>query len=342
MIYNFECDYAEGALSEVMSALCATNLEQTSGYGEDDHCRRARQFICDCMGRDTEVQFVVGGTQANTIVLTAALRPHEAAVCATSGHINTHETGAPEAAGHKVISFPGIDGKISPRDVQRALDEHMPVHTAKPRMVYISQPTEWGTVYSLDELRALYEFTRAHGMYLFIDGARLGCALGRAGADMTLAHMAGNCDVFTIGGTKCGALFGEAIVINAPEIARDIRYIIKQRGAMLAKGRLLGVQFEPLMANGAELYLRASRHACECAQRLAAGFAARGIAMRYDSPTNQIFPILSDRQCDALHSTASFLIMEKAGDGRNVARFVCSWATSDEAVGALLEAIARI
>lgn len=339
MKYNFECDYAEGALPEIMAALANTNLEQTSGYGEDAHCERARALIRELAGRDACVQFVPGGTQANLLVLTAALRPHEAAICASSGHINTHEAGAIEAAGHRVIDAGGRDGKLVPGDIERVLIGHMRTHMAKPRLVYISQPTEWGTVYSLSELRALSECCRAHGLYLYIDGARLGCALTCTG--MTIADVAALCDAFTIGGTKLGALFGEAVVINAPAIAEDFRYIMKQRGALLAKGRLLGVQFERLLAEDG-LYLRAARHSVDCAQRMAAAFVSRGIELRYPSPTNQIFPMLSERQAAILAEVASFLPMEPPCEGRTLYRLVTSWATADEAVEAVLHAIARM
>lgn len=176
MPYNFESDYTEGALPEIMDALVSTNSEQTTGYGADPHCANARRLIQKQIGRNSAVEFSVGGTQANMLVIAAALRPHEAALCADSGHINTHEAGAPEAAGHKVIALSGKNGKIAPADVKKALDAHMPIHTAKPRMVYISQSTEWGTVYTTDELKAMYAFCHENGLYLFIDGARLGCA----------------------------------------------------------------------------------------------------------------------------------------------------------------------
>ena len=339
MIYNFECDYAEGALPEIIEALARTNLEQTSGYGSDPHCEHARAMIRALAGRECFVQFVPGGTQANLLVLTAALRPHEAAICADSGHINTHEAGAIEAAGHRVLSAGGRDGKLAPADIERVLAGQMPPHTVKPRLVYISQPTEWGTVYSLDELRALSSFCREHGLYLYADGARLGCAMACTG--MTLADMAGLCDAFTIGGTKLGALFGEAIVINAPAIAEDFAYIVKQRGALLAKGRLLGVQFERLLAEDG-LYLRAARHSVDCAQRMAAAFAARGLELRYPSPTNQIFPVLDERQAALLARTARFLPMEPPCEGRTLFRLVTSWATRPEAVDAVVAAIERM
>lgn len=335
MIYNLESDYTEGALPEVIEALTRTNYEQTSGYGEDAHCERARQLILSQAGRDAQVFFCVGGTQANLLVLTAALRPHEAALCVDSGHINTHETGAPEAAGHKVIAL-GASDKLTPCDIRRALDAHMPIHTAKPQLVYISQATEWGTAYTLDELRALYALCREQGLYLFIDGARLGC--GMAAAGMALSDIAANCDAFTIGGTKNGALFGEAIVMSAPELAADFGYIMKQRGALLAKGRLLGVQFEALLSD--DLYMRAARHACAAAQRMAAAFKARGIPMWIESPTNQIFPVLDDAQQARLGQVVRFMPMDPLGDGRRIVRLAASWATPDAAVDAVCAAVA--
>lgn len=335
--YNFESDYTEGALPEILDALCATNLEQTTGYGEDAHCARARSMILDRIQLDAEVFFCVGGTQANALVLTAALRPHEAALCVDGGHINTHETGAPEAAGHKVIALGPAD-KLYPRDIERALSAHMPIHTAKPRLTYISQATEWGTAYTVDELRALYALCQSRGLYLFIDGARLGCGMAASGMDFS--DVAANCDAFTIGGTKNGALFGEAIVLRAPELRRDFGYIMKQRGALLAKGRLLGVQFERLFSGDA--YMRAARRACDCAQRIAQAFKARGIQMYIDSPTNQIFPVLDSAQQARLAEVARFMPMQPLEGGRDVVRFAASWATSDEAVSAVCGAIAEL
>lgn len=335
MIYNLESDYTEGALPEILQALSRTNLEQTPGYGDDPHCDNARKLILEQLGRTAQVFFCVGGTQANMLVLTAALRPHEAALCVDSGHINTHETGAPEAAGHKVIQLGSAD-KLTPHDVERALLAHMPIHTAKPRLVYISQSTEWGTTYTLDELRALYALCRAHGLYLFIDGARLGC--GMAAAGMELRDIAANSDAFTIGGTKNGALFGEAIVLTDPALAQDFGYIMKQRGALLAKGRLLGIQFECLFTDG--LYMRAARHACAAAQRMAAAFKANGIPMWIDSPTNQIFPVLTAEQQARLNRVVRFMPMQPLDDGRMVARLATSWATAEAAVDAVCAAIA--
>lgn len=337
MIYNLESDYTEGALPEIMEALVSTNLEQTTGYGEDPHCENARRLILGAARRAAQVFFCVGGTQANMLVLTAALRPHEAALCVESGHINTHETGAPEAAGHKVITVSGAD-KLTPADIEHALNAHMPIHTAKPRLVYISQSTEWGTVYTRDELQALYALCRQRGLYLFIDGARLGC--GMAAAGMELSDIAANCDAFTIGGTKNGALFGEAIVISAPELAADFSYIMKQRGALLAKGRLLGIQFERLFSD--DLYMRAARHACAAAQRMAAAFAEKGIPMFIKSPTNQIFPILDSAQFARLSKEVRCMPMDALDDGRNVVRLATSWATSDAAVDAVCAAIAEM
>ncbi len=335
MLYNLESDYTEGALPEILEALTRTNLEQTSGYGEDAHCESARRLILAQARCDAQVYFCVGGTQANLLVLSAALRPHEAALCADGGHINTHEAGAPEAAGHKVLALTPAD-KLAPRDIERALEAHMPVHTAKPRLVYISQSTEWGTVYTADELRALHALCRARGLYLFIDGARLGC--GMAAAGMELSDVAANCDAFTIGGTKNGALFGEAIVLRAPELAQDFGYIMKQRGALLAKGRLLGVQFECLFER--DLYMRAAHHACAAAQRMAAAFRAAGVPLHIDSPTNQIFPVLDAAQRARLSQVARFMPMEPLGDGRQVVRLATSWATPAAAVEAVCGAIA--
>ena len=254
MIY-FNNDYAEGCHPKVLEALIKTNMEQAPGYGTDDHCRSAAERIRSlCKDSDLDVHFLVGGTQANLTVIDAALRPHQGVVGADTAHINVHETGAVEATGHKVLWLPGQDGKITAEQIRACVLEHRTnesfEHTVQPKMVYLSNPTELGTLYSLHELEEISSACRELGLYLFVDGARLGYGLEAKGNDVTLPDLARLCDVFYIGGTKVGALFGEAVVISNPALKEDFRYLIKQHGGMLAKGRLLGVQFEALLEGG--------------------------------------------------------------------------------------------
>lgn len=247
----FQCDYNEGAHPKVLERLVQTNMEQTPGYSEDKYCEEAREKIRKACGDDSlAVHFLVGGTQTNVTVINAALRKHQGVLCAVTGHINVHETGAVEACGHKVLGLESPDGKITAAQVAEAYEAHIHndsfEHMVQPKMVYISNPTEVGTIYSKAELTALSETCHKYGLYLFLDGARLGYGLAAPDNDLTLPEIAALCDVFYIGGTKVGALFGEAVVIKNPELAQDFRYLIKQNGGMLAKGRLLGLQFDAL------------------------------------------------------------------------------------------------
>ena len=300
---RFECDYGEGAHPRILERLAATNMEQTAGYGEDPHCEAARGYIRElCRMPDADVHFLVGGTQANLTVIAAALRPHQGVIAAESGHINVHETGAIAATGHKVITVPGENGKITAGEVRGVCDSHWrdPTHEhiAQPAMVYISNPSEIGTIYTLAELEEISKVCRKCGLPLFMDGARLGYGLACELCDYTLADIAALCDVFYIGGTKVGALFGEAVVITDAALKRDFRYIMKQRGAMLAKGRLLGIQFEALFEDG--LYFEISRQATELAMKLRAACTAKGYPFLVDSMTNQQFPILPNSQIERL------------------------------------------
>ena len=252
---RFNCDYLEGAHPRIIERLTETNFVQTPGYGEDEYCERARAIIREkCGAPDAYVQFLVGGTQTNTTVIASVLRPYQGVLSANTGHINAHETGAIEATGHKVLALPSEDGKVTAAQVQEAYDEHWAdashEHIVQPGMVYISHPTENGTLYKKEELKSLYETCRKLGLPLFLDGARLGYGLMSEGTDLTWEDLAAYTDVFYIGGTKVGALFGEAVVITDPALAKDFRYMIKQRGGMLAKGRLLGLQFETLLKDG--------------------------------------------------------------------------------------------
>lgn len=338
---RFECDYSEGAHPKVMEALAQTNLEQTPGYGLDEHCRRAGELIKkECACPDADVHFLVGGTQANFTVISSILRPYQGVLCADTGHISCHESGAVEATGHKVLPMPGKEGRISAGQVRAAYDEHWSdvnhEHTVQPGMVYISYPTEYGTLYSREELAELYRTCRELELPLFIDGARMGYGLA-ADKAMTLADIARNCDVFYIGGTKVGMLFGEALVIVNDRLKRDFRYMIKQRGGMLAKGRLLGVQFETMLEDG--LYYRVSDHAVETARRIREAFERKGIAMLIDSPTNQQFPILSKEQQRTLGEKYSFCHWQRVDDESDAVRFCTSWATAWEHVDSLVRDI---
>ena len=334
---RFESDYLEGALPEVMQALCDTNYAQTPGYGEDEYCREAADMIrVKCSAPDADVHFLVGGTQANMIVITAALRPHQAAIAAETGHIAVHETGSIEATGHKVITLKSGDGKITAAQVRSCVEAHWNdsthEHMAQPALVYISQPTENGTVYSLAELEALSAVCREKGLLFYVDGARLGTAL--VSSDMALPDLARLTDAFYIGGTKLGALFGEAVVITNRAIARDFRYIVKQRGGMFAKGRLLGVQFGALMRDG--LYERTAKREVDLAMKLRAAFEAKGWPLYYDSPTNQQFPIVPDAVLEKLAEKYTFSHWGKVDGSHTAVRFCTSWATREEDVDALI------
>ena len=337
MIY-FNNDYAEGCHEAVMNALVRTNMEQTPGYSEDHHCASAAAKIRKLCGReDIAVHFLVGGTQTNMTVIAAALRPHQGALCATSGHIHVHETGAVEATGHKVLTLPSDDGKITASQVEKYVLAHRAdgafEHIVQPKLVYISNPTELGALYTLAELEALSETCRKLGLYLFLDGARLGYGLSATGNDVTMADLARLCDAFYIGGTKVGLLFGEAAVITNPVLAEDFRYIIKQHGGLLAKGRLLGVQFDAIFED--DLYFKISAHADRLADQLRAAFDGLKVPYLVPGNTNQIFPILPDAVLDKLAETYVFCEQERVDATHRAVRFCTSWATKEENVAKL-------
>jgi len=341
MIY-FHNDYAEGCHEKVLQKLIETNAEQTPGYGTDRYCMEAAEKIKKLCGRgDLAVHFLVGGTQANLTVIDAALRPHQAALGPVGAHINVHETGAVEATGHKVLNVPSSDGKITAAQVGNVVNAHRASdsfeHEAQPKLVYISNPTEYGTLYSRQELTALSETCHELGLYLFLDGARLGYGLAAKGYDVTLPDIARLCDVFYIGGTKVGALFGEAVVISNPAIAEDFRYLIKQHGGMLAKGRLLGVQFGALFEDN--LYFDISAHAVKLADRIRAVLDELGVSYLVPGITNQIFPILPDTLLDELSANFMFTEMERVDETHRAVRFCTSWASTEENVEALCNRI---
>ena len=337
---RFDSDYIEGCIPEILEALAKTNSEQTSGYGEDPHCEHARQLIREAVGcADADVHFLVGGTQANTTVIASVLRPHQGALCAETGHIACHETGALEAAGHKCLTLPTEDGTITAEQVEAAVTAHYSdesfEHIVQPGLVYISYPTESGTLYSRAQLKALYETCQKFDIPLFIDGARLGYGLCSKYSDLTMQDIAAYSDIFYIGGTKVGALFGEAVVITNPKYKKDFRYHIKQRGGMLAKGRMLGIQFEELFTD--DRYMKISRHAIAMAEKLTDGLRAKGVEFRYEAVTNQIFPILSNSMITKLRDSGfSFHTWGAVDENHTAVRFVTSFMTPPENIDALL------
>lgn len=339
---RFECDYLEGAHPLIMKRLEETNEMQTEGYGTDPFCSSAKERIRrQCGGADVEVHFLVGGTQTNLTVVSSVLRPHQGVLAAVTGHVNVHETGAIEACGHKVLAVSSEDGKITAGQVRQAYEDHWSdanhEHMVQPGMVYISQPTENGTLYCKKELQDMHDTCKELRLPIFMDGARLGYGLMAGTNDLTLEDIAGLVDVFYIGGTKVGALFGEAVVICNAMWKKDFRYMIKQKGGMLAKGRLLGIQFDTLFKDG--LYYEISRHADELAMRLREAFIRKGYGLRYDSYTNQQFPILPDAHVEKLKEKYSFEFWEKTDDSHSAVRFCTSWATKESAVETLIRDI---
>ena len=342
---QFQCDYNEGAHPYILQRLLDSNMEQTVGYGEDAYCDEARKLIKKaCQRDDVDVHFLVGGTQSNTTVIAHILRPYQGVIAASSGHINVHETGAIESTGHKVLAIPTDDGKLTASQIEEAMLEHInedgPEHMVQPGMVYLSFPTEIGTIYSAKELKAIRAMCDKYDLPLFIDGARLGYGLCSPECDLTLPQLSQLADVFYIGGTKVGALFGEAVVITSDALKKDFRYSIKQHGGMLAKGRLLGIQFATLFTD--DLYFQISRHAIDEAMRIRAALQAKGIGFLIDSPTNQQFPIFTNEQAAIL--SQNFLLSPwKRIDDTHVAMRICtSWATKHENANCLIEAIDKL
>ena len=342
---QFQCDYSEGAHPLLMKRLVETNMEQTIGYGEDPYCAHARQLIREaCQLPEADVHFLVGGTQTNTTVIAHVLRGYQGVISADSGHINVHETGAIEHTGHKVLALPSTHGKLNAAQVEEAILSHRQdsnfEHMVQPGMVYISFPTEVGTLYTRAELTALYEVCHRLDTPLFIDGARLGYGLASPACDITLPELARLCDVFYIGGTKVGALFGEAVVFTNPSLIRHFRYSLKQHGGMLAKGRLLGVQFETLFTDG--LYLQISQNAILQALRIRQALRDKGYSFFMESDTNQQFPIFPDTELQLLEQNFVFSFWQKMDANHTAVRICTSWATTDAQTDALIEAIRRL
>ncbi|MDQ1096217.1 MULTISPECIES: threonine aldolase family protein [Chryseobacterium] len=339
MKFSFKNDYSEGCHPNILRALSEHNEDQQAGYGEDQYSLQAKELIKVRMNsKASDIYFISGGTQANLIVISSVLRPYQCAVSASTGHILNNETGAIEATGHKVLSVETEDGKLKPSDITPVLESHRNrPHQVMPKLVYISNSTELGTIYDRGELEALSEFCKLHDLYLFMDGARLGHGLTAATSDLTLEDVARLTDVFYLGGTKNGALIGEAVVINNPLLQQDFAFNIKQKGALLAKGRLLGIQFLELMKG--DLYFDLAKHANRQAMKIKNFLKERGVEFLSDTYTNQIFPILSNTLIERLSEDFEFYVWKKMDEHFSAIRLITSWNTADEAVIRFTEAI---
>lgn len=339
---RFNCDYCEGAHQRILDKLVETNMEQTPGYGNDRFCAEAAQMIRDlCKAPEAAVHFLTGGTQANLTVIAAALRPHQGVLCSEAGHIAVHEAGAVEATGHKVLGLPAPDGKITAQQVKQAYVDHINDESydqiVQPGLVYISQSTELGTTYSRAELEEMYRVCKECGLYLYVDGARLAYALGAEGMDVDFEVLAANCDVFYIGGTKAGALFGEAVVILNDALKKDFRYIMRQEGGLVAKGRLLGIQFSELLRDG--FYIETGRRADRLADEIRKACEDRGYPFLVPNNTNQIFPVIPDAVLESWKDKYAFAYQCRVDESHSAVRFCTSWATRPEDVKALADDI---
>lgn len=338
-MYNFKNDYAEGAHPSILERLMETNLVQQPGYGEDEYSLRAKEILHEKLGNKwANIHFVSGGTQANLLVISSLLRPHEAVISATSGHIYTNEAGAIEAVGHKVIGIPTADGKLTGHDVEKVLQLYnLKPHVVKPRLVYISNTTELGTVYSKSELRDLHAQCKANNLLLFLDGARLGHALMAPGSDLLLEDVSRFTDVFYLGATKNGGLLGEAIIFNHSGVGAEFDYLMKQKGALLAKGRLLGIQFLCLFE--ADLYMKLAQHANLMAAKIAEAIKDKGYPFLALPQSNQLFPILPMPLIQQLMEKYQFYIWQQIDENQASVRLITSWATPKEVVDALIQDI---
>ncbi|KUO74978.1 MAG: threonine aldolase [Desulfosporosinus sp. BRH_c37] len=335
-MYSFKNDYSEGAHPRILDALIESNFEQIEGYGEDCYTQKAVELLKQRIGRnDIDIHLLSGGTQTNLIAISAFLRPHEAVISANTGHVLGHETGAIEATGHKIISIEVSDGKLNDSHIKIALDSHTDEHMVKPKLVYISNPTEIGSIYNKIELEQISRFCRENNLFLFMDGARLGSALCSEENDLELSDLGTMVDAFYIGGTKNGALMGEALVICNDLLKKDFRFHMKQKGALLAKGRLLGIQFLELFRDN--LYFELAKHANKMAGLLRDELEKAGFRFLVNSPSNQIFPILPDRLINKLQNNYSFYVWSKVDADNSVVRLVTSWATKEDAVLAFIE-----
>lgn len=335
---SFESDYIEGAHPAVLESLAETNMEALSGYGADEYSTRAKAKIAAACGMpDAQIAFLTGGTQTNQIVIGTMLRPYEGVVSAQTGHVSVHEAGAVEVTGHKVLTVPSHDGKMDADELDAFVQEFYAdgnrEHMVFPGMAYISHPTEYGTLYTKAELTRLSDVCRKHRMPLFLDGARLGYGLMSRQTDVSLNDIARLCDVFYIGGTKVGALCGEAVVFTKKNMPDHFDNLVKKHGALLAKGRLLGVQFDALFTD--ELYFRISRNAIDRAEELKSAFREKGYEFFIDSPTNQQFVLLENARMAGLAEQVRFAFWERADAGHTVVRFATSWATTAEKIACL-------
>lgn len=341
MKFSFKNDYSEGCHPNILQTLLQCNLEQQAGYGEDEYSLKAKELIKEKIKKaDSEVYLVSGGTQANLIVISSILKPYQCAISASSGHVLNNETGAIEATGHKILSIETEDGKLRPSDIIPVLESHKNVpHQVMPKLVYISNSTELGTIYQAKELEELSDFCRQNRLYLFMDGARLGHGLTSEISDLTLERVAELTDIFYLGGTKNGALIGEAIVINTISLQEDFAFNIKQKGALLAKGRLLGIQFLELMKD--DLYFDLAKHANQQAMKIKNAFRSKGIQFLADTYTNQIFPIVSNELIEVLSESFDFFVWKKVNEDFSAIRLITSWNTGDDAVNSFIEIINR-
>ena len=330
-IYSFKNDYSEGAHPNILQALAETNAEQQAGYGEDDYSKRASNILRkEVQDENSDIHFVSGGTQANLIVIASILKPYESVIAADTGHINTHEAGAIEATGHKINTVATKNGKLSPEKIEPLLEHHTDEHMVKPKLVFISNSTELGTIYTKRELSELYSFCKANDLLLYLDGARLGSALCSAKNDLSLAELSNLVDVFYIGGTKNGALCGEAIIINNDDLKDDFRFHLKQRGALFAKGRVLGIQFVELFKD--DLFFSLAEHANVMADKLSQNIASLGYEFLTETNSNQLFPIFPNELIDKLSEKYSFHVWSEINNQRSAIRLVTSWATKEKMV----------
>lgn len=337
-MYSFENDYSEGAHPKILKALSKNTYLQNNGYGLDKHSLAVEKIIRKMIKvPKSHVYLLPGGTQVNLTFISSCLRPFEAVIAPTTGHINVHETGAIEATGHKIITVPSHFGKVKASDIEEAVLYHCDEHMVKPKLVFISDSTEQGTIYYKNDLIEIRKVCDKYGLYLYLDGARISNALVAVDNDLTLEDIASFCDAFYIGGTKNGALFGEALVILRPDLNPNFRYMIKQRGGLSSKGFLTGIQFETLFKN--DLYLELAKHANDMAQKLRDGLIKNGVKFLNESTTNQIFPIFSNDKIAELSQNFQFLTMGKIDSNTSFVRLVCSWATPEEAVDEFIKAI---
>lgn len=335
-MHSFKNDYSEGAHPQILNALISSNMNVEEGYGNDTHTLNAVTTIKKLIkNENTDIHLIAGGTQCNLLAISAFLRPHEACISANTGHIAVNEAGAIEHSGHKVITINSSDGKVYPSQIKEILSNYLNEHVVKPKLVYISNPTELGTIYSKSELQALMNLCKASNLMLYADGARLGSALCVKNSELSMSDMCEFTDAFFIGGTKNGALLGEALVIKNPSLKEDFRYILKQNGALLAKGRILGIQFEELFKD--DLYFKLAEHANEMATILTEGIEKAGYEFLINSKTNQIFPILDNDLIKKLETKFEFYVWKKIDDSKSAIRLVTSWATKKEAVLKFIE-----